>query len=444
MHTCKSTLTLIACLPNELKEILNKNEIIIATPNFKFPIFNYASFCRVLSTRRVHKMLKKLLRNNQQFISSHILSTNIDIVAQEIINLFIKQIPSLKQLDLFKFSQLSTWKRPTTHFISYPEAKVCLKNLSELHCYSNISSDFFFQLSQICHNILLLYLYIEEYVPNGLVDLISVQKSLKHFNIKINCAHSINSLMEKLPNTITKLNLYGGCDDISLSFITNLTNLKELQLDFYYRKYFKNLEILQNIIFPQLQILKFKCELLNCKLLIKFLKNNGINLREIYLCDHINYNNNSLNLSIAKFCPFLRKLSIGIKNNELETLKIIFVSCQYLESIKIWCGGSFLNEKEALGIVVNYSKNIYEIILDYKDDVEFEMLPEDLEIFFVNWSNCLPQRALSLVIIYDIYIINNLDDNDENMKIIDKYIKLGIIKKFKVTGRNDKEFNPYI
>ena len=36
--------TLISCLPNESKEILNKNDIILSTPNSKPPLFNYISF----------------------------------------------------------------------------------------------------------------------------------------------------------------------------------------------------------------------------------------------------------------------------------------------------------------------------------------------------------------------------------------------------------------
>jgi len=42
---------------------------------------------------------------------------------------------------------------------------------------------------------------------------------------------------------------------------------------------------------------------------------------------------NSLNLSVAKFCPNLRKLSVGFKSNELlETMKMIFNNCQ----LNIW------------------------------------------------------------------------------------------------------------
>src|SRR5436190_22674799 len=44
--------TLIACLPNESKEILYENGIIISIPTSKSPIFNYASFCKVLSINR--------------------------------------------------------------------------------------------------------------------------------------------------------------------------------------------------------------------------------------------------------------------------------------------------------------------------------------------------------------------------------------------------------
>src|ERR1043165_7625583 len=42
--------TLFACLPNDSKELLRKNEIFISTPTSKKPpIFNYVSFCKALS-----------------------------------------------------------------------------------------------------------------------------------------------------------------------------------------------------------------------------------------------------------------------------------------------------------------------------------------------------------------------------------------------------------
>src|SRR5581483_2276264 len=37
--------TLIACLPNESKELLHKNNIYISPPTLKPPQFNYPAFC---------------------------------------------------------------------------------------------------------------------------------------------------------------------------------------------------------------------------------------------------------------------------------------------------------------------------------------------------------------------------------------------------------------
>src|SRR5688500_14396970 len=40
--------TIIACLSDESKDLLHKNKIFIPTPSSKPPLFNYASFCKVL------------------------------------------------------------------------------------------------------------------------------------------------------------------------------------------------------------------------------------------------------------------------------------------------------------------------------------------------------------------------------------------------------------
>src|SRR5205809_1007635 len=83
-------------------------------------------------------------------------------------------------------------------------------------------------------------------------------------------------------------------------------------------------------------------------LLVKFLEINERNLKELYLGETKGDSDDSLNLAIAKFCTNLRKLSTRFKDDELETLKMVLNGCQYLESIKIWCDGEFLSEKEAL------------------------------------------------------------------------------------------------
>src|SRR6266511_6133070 len=57
--------TLIACLPNESKEILYKNEITIITPTSKPPLFNYVSFIKSLSIGGIVYKIKSVLKDYQ-------------------------------------------------------------------------------------------------------------------------------------------------------------------------------------------------------------------------------------------------------------------------------------------------------------------------------------------------------------------------------------------
>ena len=149
--------TLIACLPNESKEILYKGGISnTSTSTSKSPMFNYATFCKVLSIHQVDCRIRQLLRNQPSILSQslngdlhmatqEVLNSNTHIITQEVLKLLISQT-SLRKLT-FDLS-LNIPK-----FTSFPGAKDCLKNLSELCCDSNIHPEFFYQLSQICHNL---------------------------------------------------------------------------------------------------------------------------------------------------------------------------------------------------------------------------------------------------------------------------------------------------
>ncbi|GBC10309.1 hypothetical protein RclHR1_09500007 [Rhizophagus clarus] len=179
--------------------------------------------------------------------------------------------------------------------------------------------------------------------------------------------------------------------------------------------------------FPQLQILKFQLHP-NNEVLTRFLENNGKNLKELNLGEDYD----SLNSSIFKFCTYLRKLSAGFKNDELGMLKIVFESCKYLKCIEIYCRGNLLSEKEALSEIVKYShENISEIILHHYYTQSTKLLPEELESFIVSWTNYIPQRLLFLVIVTNNYCKESLEKSEENIKIINKYIVLGVIKNFK-------------
>src|SRR6266536_4109097 len=90
--------TLIACLPNESKELLIKNEIFISTPTSKPPLFNYASFCKVLLICVIGDIIGKVLRNGSSY-TDLCLKERQCLVANEVVKMFTNQISSLKKLN---------------------------------------------------------------------------------------------------------------------------------------------------------------------------------------------------------------------------------------------------------------------------------------------------------------------------------------------------------
>ena len=133
-----------------------------------------------MSVNRVNKKIVQLLLLNL----SRNLEDDIKIVEQEIYKLFMSQISSLKELCYYRYSHYS-WG--STTFTIYPESKDCFKYLSKLSCHSNIYPEFFYQLSQICHNIQILNITIQDIISGRLADLISVQKNLRCLYIRAYC-----------------------------------------------------------------------------------------------------------------------------------------------------------------------------------------------------------------------------------------------------------------
>ncbi len=421
--------TLITCLPNESKEILYKDEIIISTPNSKPPLFNYVSFIKSLSMGEINYKIKSILKgfdNNKN-----------RVVIQEIIKMFMSQT-SLRKLE-FWFTTII----PDIPFTTYPGAINCLRNLSELTCPSNPYPEFFYQLSRMCHNIQSLNIDLTRDNSSGLLDLISVQQNLKYLNItSIDCKNSAEifiSSLTKHSDTLTKLYIELGLIDIPLSFIAKFTNLQQLELFGYSTESFKSF---QHVTFSQLQILKFPFSCPNHEDLTKFLENNGKSLMEIYL-DRVNIFN-SLNLAIAKFCPNLKSLCTIFLNYEVETLKIILNSCQQLESIGTWCSNYHFNENELLEIVVKHSpKKFYELKIYYTDILRSELFLDGLEPVFKSWANRIPQKSLSLIIIDEV-VSRNLKVKKESKEVIEKFKKLGVIKEFNMSCRWCSDSNGHV
>jgi hypothetical protein len=391
--------TLIACLPNESKELLYKNKIFISTPTSNPPLFNYSEFCKVLSINEITEIVNDVLENYN------------DLVVNEIIKMFTNQISSLKKFTYFYNPKYNI------SFSYVPGAK----DLSELCCSSNLSSNFFCQLSQICHNLQSISISFENDVSNELSELkelISSQNNLKNLTLSASDGNSWTNIIPaiiKHSHTITKLRLYGFNSNLPFSFISSLTNLQELIISFIYGVIIKDFEKLLHVNFSKLEILKIPYQYPKTEYIMKFLENNGNNLKNFYL----GQSNKVLNLSIANTCPKIKRLFVTFNGNETDILKNVLISCKYLESIKVWCRNYYLSEKDLLDTIVNYSSNNF-----HKLEIQiskFDISPKDLESFFVSWSNRTPKKLFSLIFI-------DTSTEKENLELIEKYENLGIIK----------------
>ena len=83
--------TLIACLPSESKELLHKNEIFISTPTSNPPLFNYATFCKVLSIYEIGRIIDDVLKKEPSNFSLCLKDRNY-LVAKELLKMFMSKI----------------------------------------------------------------------------------------------------------------------------------------------------------------------------------------------------------------------------------------------------------------------------------------------------------------------------------------------------------------
>ena len=134
----KTINTIISCLTNKSKFFLQNNCVSILET--KPPMFNYPAFIKILDIKIITDLIKnqKILIQNQDNCSF--------VLEQEIFKLFMRQISPLNQL-YYLMSKNTLWESAIV-------TKDYFKNLSELHCYSNIEYD----MSQICHKLSSLFI----------------------------------------------------------------------------------------------------------------------------------------------------------------------------------------------------------------------------------------------------------------------------------------------
>jgi hypothetical protein len=88
--------TFFSFLPDESKEILYRNEIIISTQSSKPPLFNYVSFIKSFN---ISDIICNAFKNHRPFIPQHIDYNKKWIIAQEMFKLPISSLRRLHFCD---------------------------------------------------------------------------------------------------------------------------------------------------------------------------------------------------------------------------------------------------------------------------------------------------------------------------------------------------------
>ncbi|CAG8473530.1 14882_t:CDS:1 [Funneliformis mosseae] len=304
--------SLLACLPNESRATLIENGVII--PTSRPPFFNYVAFIRNLRISDLSRSINKFDDKNKE------------VIKEEILKMIMKNT-YLKKLCI-------ATNKNQTNFLDYQGREVCLSNLSEFKCCSNISSDMLHKLSITCKHLKTLRIKLKESVSDGLEELITSQSNLKYLDLRF-CYKE--SPIQLFPITLTKLRMVGVRIPIPFSMIPKLPNLQELTLAILYESYLEDFKDFQYVSLPQLQILKFENICLKIEYLMKFLENNGKNLEELCLGKDIKIIKDSFYIKIANCCPKLRLLRTVFPEGNLNSMKVIVDHCKNLKDIYILC-----------------------------------------------------------------------------------------------------------
>jgi hypothetical protein len=439
----KNYYTLITCLPNELKKIISENGITISTS--KPLLFNYVSFCKSISVYELNVNIEQILLKKrqcvpiqsskdikkQQYVSIQTLKdikeqqrvsiqSSKDIITQEIFKFLMNQITKLI-IDEFSPNYMMIFTR---HLESRDRL---LNNITELHSYSDAYTEFFHQLSQICHSIQTLKIMLKTVISNGLIDLISVQKNLKYLYMSQYNSFGIENLLKKIPNTLISFAF-----KIIMGFPNYLYPIENIYIHYPFdQQRYRDQQSYRD----QRREEHFNSNFVILRQIMKFLKNNGRNLKQI----HFNIDYDPLNETIRECCKNIRILHIKLtdeKKRGLSKLCSFFDALPLLESIKIEIRYTY-NEKSLFNCVIEKSpKNFCELKLklSYNIDKQSLLTPEELELFLKSWKNRIPQKQLSLVLTG--YNKNTtFINNEENMKVIEKYSKLGTIKLVNKIGK---------
>ncbi|GBB89110.1 hypothetical protein RclHR1_01580011 [Rhizophagus clarus] len=410
-------------LPDNTKELLIRQGILLPPILHQSLLFDYLSFCRSFDVEVLNSVIfTGTLDLYNQFL-----------LQQEIYDLLMRKCPELKYLNI----------KSIKHQIFYfPEAKARLESLCELKCDTSIDSSYFYGLARICQHIQSLIIINKKISVNyGVVKLIESQRNLKYFELKDDFEN--DDFIED-PYKEIFLALSEKAD------ILNHLKIYLQYIEFYEHGIIQNLLtkfhklktlIISGIFIPfstnQLKMFANELEIFNIEDITlgeasTIIENSGGHIRKILLryfefdyYDEDNFEEESLDLiyKICKHCPLVEYLSLlflSTTEHFIEFEKLL-KTCQNLKSLLLSISNVDKEEtgKELLKVLIRSAPtNLREI--RFFNDFRFPL--ENLEEFFKNWKG---RPALSILTSDILYT------GEDYLKLFNKYKNNGVIKDFR-------------
>ncbi|GBB97759.1 hypothetical protein RclHR1_03060016 [Rhizophagus clarus] len=329
--------TILLSLPLGIKELIILKDITKTYIMNNNPMYNYTSYCRILSQNLIHKIASGILNENNYN------SFNQNFLIEELWKLFLNNLKKIDYFILPNNLSLITLYDDDKYITNF-------QSIVKLECSTRITPDIYKQLSKITNDIteLIIYIYFDypNYDNNGLAKLISSQKnlrSIKFVSYDYEKNSTLNNLSESLKSCSNTLNSIEFKEEDISSLIINpsLINLKRLIIDLGKENTFisQNLISINSIELSSLEVLEITLFQINLfDSFISLLKQTKSKLKRIRIeTNYIKEDEFILNYisTLIEYCPLIEDLNLWVTNEELEILELLLISCTKLKQIQL-------------------------------------------------------------------------------------------------------------
>ncbi|CAG8641498.1 12600_t:CDS:1 [Rhizophagus irregularis] len=324
---------ILSFLPSSSKKLLSDNNIKLPSTLLKFPLFNYISFCRYISSNNMSKIIDIVLKN---LCNDH----RRNLMEQEIYKLFISQCKNIEYL-------CWTTHQPLTLF---PRASIFFSQLYELYIdIDSVNSDALYELAQICKDLNTLSINSFCSIPD-IFYLIDAQRNLKKLNIYTEIdektGKELSKALARNRTIINDLHL-NSIYNIVLSSLTTLVNLKKLTI-FHWENYEKIQQYLAIYEFPNLQELTLiDGHLLSFKEISLLIEKTIGNITRIIITTNKTAKEAGILIkAISDNCPKINDLRTYIEPKDFIHIKSLLLNCRSLNAISLNSLEFFINEND--------------------------------------------------------------------------------------------------